>query len=68
MEFSGLQWIAKLATVSHRHSPPPNESSKREDGNALPFGSLAVPHVYVCFSARMINTSFFNLLKCKVDL
>lgn len=38
-EFPELQWIAKLATVSHRHSSPPSESSKREDANALPFGS-----------------------------
>lgn len=29
---------------------------------------LDVPRMYVCFSGRVINTSFFNLLKHKIDL
>lgn len=64
-EFPGPQWMAKLATVSHRHSPPPCENSQGEGEKRPSPGVFALPRIYVCFAGRVISGCFFNLLKKK---
>lgn len=56
-EFPGPQWMAKLATVSHRHSPPPRGIEGEGKKKRSPGGLLCLGCVSVLLEEWLINLS-----------